>query len=84
MLEAAYAANLRQLQDCVTAPNPKKMETFLLKSPQPGMMLMLLGGFLEAAATAPKEFRPSPVAQPVILALLKSVVETLDATLRPK
>ena len=45
-------------------------------------MLALLGGFLEAANTAPKKMRPSLDAQPIILALLKSVVENLDQALR--
>jgi hypothetical protein len=83
-LETVYDANLRQLEACATTKTPKKVESFFLKSPQPGIMLVLLGGFLEAAAGAPKEFRPSLAAQPVILALLKSIVETLDETLRPK
>jgi len=48
------------------------------------LMMALLGGFLEAAKTAPKELRPSLVAQSVILVLLKSVVEKLEEALRLK
>jgi len=47
-------------------------------------MMALLGGFIEAAKTAPKELQPALVAQSVILVLLKSVVEKLDETLRLK
>jgi hypothetical protein len=48
----------------------------------PPFSLALLGGFLEAANTAPKKMRPSLDAQPIILALLKAVVENLDQVLR--
>jgi hypothetical protein len=83
-LEQTFVSNLRQLQDCVQADTPKKLGTFIQGGPQPGLMLVLLGGFLEAAKRAPKKLRPSFDAQPIILALLKSVVEKLDAALRPK
>jgi hypothetical protein len=83
-LEQTFAANLRQLESCVLAGTPEKLQSFLQDSPQPGLMLALLGGFLEAANTAPKKFRPALAAQPVILALLKSVVEKLDDVLRRK
>lgn len=83
-LEDSFAANLRQLDICAQAGSPKKMEKFFQSGPQPALMLALLGGFLEAANTAPKEIRPALEAQPVILALLKSVVETLDGALRRK
>ncbi len=66
------------------AGSPDKLQSFLLSSPQPGMMLALLGGFLDAANSAPKKFRPALDAQPVILALLKSIVEKLDEALRRK
>jgi hypothetical protein len=47
------------------------------------MMLALWSGFIDAALTAPKKLRPSLPAQPVILALLTALVETLDQALRP-
>jgi hypothetical protein len=83
-LKEAFLSNLRQFQVCAEAKTPKKLESFFQNSPQPGLMLALMGGFLEAANTGPKKFRPSPDAQPVILALLKSVVEKLDEALRRK
>lgn len=83
-LEHTFESNLRQIHACAEAGTPEKTESFLQGSPQPGLMLVLLGSFLEAANTAPKKPRPSLAAQPVILALLKSVVEKLDEALRRK
>jgi hypothetical protein len=34
--------------------------------------------------TVPKEFQPSPPGQPIILALLKTLVQKLSEALRPK
>ncbi|MFZ0829481.1 MAG: hypothetical protein WAO02_18885 [Verrucomicrobiia bacterium] len=83
-LEKTFVANLRQIESCVMVGTQEKLQSFLQSSPQPGMMLALLGGFLEAANTAPKKIRPTMAAQPVILALLKSIVEKLDEALRWK
>jgi len=83
-LEKAFLSNLRQIATCAEAGTPKKLESFFQSGPQPGLMLVMLGGFLQAANTAPKKIRPSLDAQPVILALLKSVVEKLDEALRRK
>jgi len=81
-LKKSFAANLRQLEVCTQAATPKKMEKFFQDSPQPGLMLAVLGGVIQAAGTAPKEIQPTPEAQPVILVLLKTLVEKLDAALR--
>jgi hypothetical protein len=83
-LEATFASNLRQIESSAKAETPKKMASFFLSGPQPGLMMALLGGFLEAAKTAPKELQPALAAQSVILVLLKSVVEKLDEALRQK
>ena len=83
-LKQTFAASLREIESCVMVGTQEKLQSFVQDSPQPGLMLALLGGFLEAANTAPKKFRPSLEAQPVILALLKSIVEKLDEALRRK
>lgn len=83
-LEKAFTASLRQLEVCTQSASPKKMELFFQSGPQPGLMLAILGGIIPAANTAPKEIRPTPEAQPLILAFLKTVVEKLDAALRRK
>jgi hypothetical protein len=83
-LEATFASNLRKIESSAKAETSKKLTSFFLNGPQPGLMTALLGVFLEAAKTAPKELRPTLAAQPIILALLKSVVEKLDEALRQK
>ena len=80
-LEQDFTASLRQLQACAEARTPKKLESFFQTGPQPELMLVLLSAFFEAATTAPKKIRPRLEAQPVILALLKSVVKQLDEVL---
>jgi hypothetical protein len=45
-------------------------------------MLMLMSGFLETVAKTEADLRPELSAEPVILALLKSVVDELDGALR--
>jgi hypothetical protein len=81
-LEDAFDSNLREIKLCAQAASPKKLESYFARCVQPELMLALAGGFLDTANTAPKAIRPSVEAQPVILALLKSVVEILDETLR--
>jgi hypothetical protein len=83
-LKEAFLSNLRQFQVCAEAKTQKKLESFFQNSLQPGLMLALMGGFLETANTGSKKFRPSLDAQPVILALLKAVMEKLDEALRRK
>jgi hypothetical protein len=81
-MKQGFAANLRELEICTRAATPKKIEKFFQSGPQPGLMLALLSGIIPAFQDAPKTIRPSPEAQPVILALVKTVIEELDATLR--
>jgi hypothetical protein len=83
-LETAFISTMRQLQACAEAKNSKQLEAYLQSGPQPGLNLVLLGGFLEAVKTAPKKLRPALTAQPAMLALLKAIVEKLDEALRRK
>jgi hypothetical protein len=46
------------------------------------LMTALMGGFLESVSIAPKKMRPPAPAQAIILALLTSIVKTLDEVLR--
>jgi hypothetical protein len=82
--EAAYASNLRQLLECAKDPSPKKLESFFRDSLQPDFMTVIIGGVFQAMTTVPKEFQPSPPGQPIILALLKTLVQKLSEALRPK
>jgi hypothetical protein len=83
-LGKTFEANLRELDVCARAGTPKKFEAFFQSGPQPGLMLAIMSGFIPAANAAPKEIRPTPDAQPVILALLKTLVEKLDESLRQR
>jgi len=80
-LENTFMSNLRELELCTQARTPKKLEAFFQTGPQPNFMLLLLSGFLHAVTKAPAKFQPKLEAQPCILALLKSVVQELDAAL---
>ena len=81
-LERGFLSNLRQFEACAESGTPKKLESFFQSGPQPGLMMAVLGGFLDAVKRAPKKSRPAVDAQPIILALLKSVVDELDKALR--
>jgi hypothetical protein len=81
-LEEAYVSNLRKFDAGARSRSEKDLEAFFLSCTQPEMMIVLLGGFMEAAGTVPKELRPDPIAQSMILALLRSLLEILDRELR--
>ena len=81
-LEAAFQSNLKKINLASAAPSPKKLQAFLQSGPQPELMLVLLGGVLEASTKGPADARPSQEGHPVILALLKTVVEQLHQALQ--
>jgi hypothetical protein len=83
-LEQTFRSNLQQMVFCIQDKTPKKLEAFLKSSPQPDLILALMGEFMKTVHQAPPKFRPSLNSQPVILALLKSVMEQLDAALGRK
>jgi hypothetical protein len=83
-LERAYVSNMGKIESGAKARTAKELEFFFQEGSQPAMMMALLGGFLEAANKAPKTLRPSAFGQSVILALLASLLETLDNVLRPR
>jgi hypothetical protein len=83
-LEQTFRSNLQQMVFCIQDETPKKLEAFLKSSPQPDLILALMGEFMETIHQAPQKFRPSLNPQPVILALLKSVMDQLDAALGRK
>jgi hypothetical protein len=62
--------------------SPEALMRYLEDSPQPGLVQMLALGVMESEKHAPKVMRPRLEDQPVIVALLKAVVELLDQALR--
>lgn len=83
-MEKAFESNLRQIETRLRTGTQKQFESWLMNSPQPNMILMLASTLMQAAASGQKELRTSIEAQPVIMALLKTIVEELDAVLRPQ
>jgi len=81
-LERAFKANLRRFEAVARAATAEKLEKLFLDGAQPRLMLMLMSGFLETVAKTEADLRPELSAEPVILALLKSVVDELDGALR--
>jgi hypothetical protein len=75
---------MNKIESGAKARTTKELELFFQGGPQPAMMMALLGGLLEAANKVPKTLRPSAFGQSVILALLASLIETLDNVLRSR
>jgi hypothetical protein len=84
MLEKTFQSNLRKIGTGLRSGQSKQFEAFIMRGPQPNIVLLLANVLMGAATDAPKEFQASFEAQPVILAMLKSLVEELDAVLRPQ
>jgi len=83
-MEKAFESNLRQIEIRLRTGNAKQFESWLMSSPQPNVMLMLASTLMQSATSGSKEIRTSIDAQPIILVLLKTIVEELDAVLRSK
>jgi hypothetical protein len=81
-LERAFIYSLRQIESGGKAGTLNEVESFFQRIPQPALMTALMGGFLESVSIAPKKMRPPAPAQAIILALLTSIVKTLDEVLR--
>lgn len=82
-MERTFEANLRKMNNALRNGTEKQFESCLMESPQPNIILLLASTIMHSVATGPKELRTSIQAQPVIVALLKTVIEELDAQLRP-
>jgi hypothetical protein len=83
-MEKKFESNLRQIVARIQSDNKKQFESAVMDSPQPNMVLLLISALMQSAEEAPREFRASVEAQPVILALLKTIIEELDTALRPE
>jgi hypothetical protein len=83
-MEKTFGSNLSQMEACLQPGTEEQFHAAVMKSPQPDMVLLLSSLLLQAATGEPKEMRPSGGSQPIIMALLKTIVEELDATLRPE
>ena len=77
-----FLANMRDLSDCIRDGHPEVLESLMRDSPQPDLVRVIVAQFLDTVNNAPKKIRPRVEAQPAGIAILISVVETLDAALR--
>lgn len=80
----AFEVNLRQLEKRLRGGTQKHLESWLKDSAQPELMLVLTTVLIQSAVAAPKDIRGAVEAQPIVLALLKTIVEELDTVLRPE
>ena len=83
-LERTFDANFAKLAQNVVKNTPEAFTTYLADSSQPHLVQLLAVQLLDMSTRGPKKFQPRLKAQPVILALVKSVVEELDFALRPE
>ena len=82
-LREILAANLKGMERGLRAGKPEALIRHLETSPQSSVAGLVCGQMMELAVNGPNELRPSLDAQPVIIALIKSVAEELDRVLRP-
>jgi hypothetical protein len=82
-LERLFNFNENGLYEQVESNKRGNILPFLLECPQPNLMLLLTNQILKMFNTSPKDFQLASDAQPIILALIKSIVEELDRVLRP-
>lgn len=78
----AYQGNMNELDRVLQNKRADTMVRFINDSPQPGLMNVLASELIQLSLDGPKNIRPSLEVQPVLLALVKSAVEVLDAALR--
>ncbi len=83
-LQRIFEANLDKLLLNAEKNTPEAFIDFLADSPQPHLVQLLAVQLMSMSVEGPKKLQPRVQAQPVILALIKSVVEELDFALRPE
>lgn len=78
-----FTSNMKGLEQALNAGNSKVLMKYLEQGSQPALVGLICGQMMEVATSAPKNIRPKPDSQPIMLGLVKSVVEELDRVLRP-
>jgi hypothetical protein len=81
-LEERFNLNLKEFLNALEAITPKALMAYLERSSQPCLLQLLAGQIMEVFMAAPKGARLDLKNQPVIIALVKSVLEELDFVLR--
>ena len=83
-LEAALQRNLRELENSLRSGSVERLVDYGKSGAQPELMLLLTNEILHSGMKAPKKIRPSAESLGTMLALVKAVVDELDAALRQR
>ena len=81
-LAGAFDRNCRDLEETMKPGSVDGLVNYAKTSCQPELLLLLTNEILHSGMNAPKKIRPSAGALGIVLALVKAVVEELDAALR--
>jgi hypothetical protein len=81
-LAGAFDRNCRDLEEAMRSGSADRLVNYAKTSCQPELLLLLTNEILHSGMNAPKKIRPSAGALGIVLALVKAVVEELDAALR--
>jgi hypothetical protein len=81
-LASAFARNCRDLDEAMRSDSADGLVNYAKTSCQPEFLLLLTNEILHSGMNAPKKIRPSAESLGIILALVRTVVEELDAALR--
>ncbi len=80
-LHQIFAANMGGVAQAIKTGTPEAIVKFCEQGPQPNLVGVLITGMLDMATKVPKDLRPSRDSEPVMMALIKSVIEELDRVL---
>jgi len=81
-LAAAFDRNCRDLDKVMRSASADGLLNFAKTSCQPELLLLLTNEILHSGMNAPKKIRPRAESLGIMMALVKTVVEELDAALR--
>jgi hypothetical protein len=83
LLERAFLANLEDFLRRMKKATPTALSAYLEECSQPHLMKLLADQIFDIFLNGEKAMRPRVEAQPVIIALVRSVIDELDRALRP-
>jgi hypothetical protein len=81
-LAAAFDRNCRDLEEAMRSGAVDGLVNYAKTSCQPELLRLLTNEILHSGMNAPKKIRPGAESLGIIVALVKAVVEKLDAALR--
>lgn len=81
-LEERFGANFEAMVEALKSNSAEGLMNYMGESSQPCLVQMIAGQIAEMSMNGPKDLRPNKQVQPVVIALVKTVIEELDAELR--